>query len=45
MLEILGLNEEIEKSINSRKRITGFRRTRMGEEHTGEKIRIVCCFK
>jgi large subunit ribosomal protein L4e len=33
MLETLGLNEEIEKSINSRKRITGFRKTRTGRAY------------
>lgn len=37
MLETLGLHEEIEKSINSRKRVTGFRKTRTGKAYKERK--------
>jgi large subunit ribosomal protein L4e len=37
MLEDLGLNEEIEKSLNSRKRITGVRKTRKGRAYKERK--------
>lgn len=37
MLENLGLNEEIQKSVNSRKRISGVKKTRMGRAYKERK--------